>query len=253
VVEIGGERFRCLEVLKHDSWAASGIYASATRKAFCEFNRQQAVACLPMRWLGRLLADREQAFHRRLEDVEGIPASLGPVRVAGRVLPHAVAREFITGHALREGEHVGDHFFSRFRRMLAEVHARGVAHVDLHKRENILVDDAGHPHLIDFQISFACRADPACRRRSSAGSSPCSSVATTTTCSSTNSSIAPTSPASPAPTSSGPGHAWIRAHRMVAVPFRTFRRNLLVRLGIRSASGHAFSEAFPEIAHRRAA
>ncbi|MFM8951864.1 MAG: hypothetical protein ACKOOF_02200 [Planctomycetaceae bacterium] len=30
-----------------------------------------------------------------------------------------------------------------------------MAHVDLHKRENILVDDDGRPHLIDFQISFA--------------------------------------------------------------------------------------------------
>jgi hypothetical protein len=46
---------------------------------------------------------------------------------------------------------------------------------------------------------------------------------------------------------------WIRAHRCVAVPFRTVRRRLLTVLGIRSRSGHAFSEAFPEVAHRRAA
>jgi hypothetical protein len=46
---------------------------------------------------------------------------------------------------------------------------------------------------------------------------------------------------------------WIRAHRCVAIPFRTFRRRLLTTLGIRSKSGHAFSEAFPEVAHRRAA
>jgi len=46
---------------------------------------------------------------------------------------------------------------------------------------------------------------------------------------------------------------WIRAHRCVAVPFRTVRRRLLTALGIRSKTGHAFSEAFPEVAHRRAA
>lgn len=46
---------------------------------------------------------------------------------------------------------------------------------------------------------------------------------------------------------------WIRLHRQCAAPFRTFRRGLLVRLGIRSACGHAFSESFPEIAHRWAA
>ena len=253
VVEIDGERFRCVEVLKHDSWAASGIYASATRKAFCKFNRQQAVACLPMGWLGRLLAAREQSFHRRLHDVDGIPASLGPVRVGGRVLPYAVAREFIAGHALREGEHVRDDFFLRFRQMLAEVHARGVAHVDLHKRENILVDDAGRPHLIDFQISFALprragvvstlfgwllsilqRSDDYHLLKHELKHRPDLAGLT-------GMDIERARP------------WWIRAHRMVAVPFRTFRRNLLVRLGIRSESGHAFSEAFPEIAHRRAA
>jgi hypothetical protein len=46
---------------------------------------------------------------------------------------------------------------------------------------------------------------------------------------------------------------WIRLHRQFAVPFRAFRRGLLVRLGIRAACGHAYSESFPEIAHRRAA
>jgi hypothetical protein len=240
-------------VLKHDSWAASGIYASATRKAFCKFNRQQALACLPMRWLGRLLAVREQAFHRRLDGVEGVPASLGPVRVDGRVLPHAVAREFIAGHALREGERVADDFFPRFRRLLAEVHGRGMAHVDLHKRENILVDDAGRPHLIDFQISFALprrtgvttavfgwlltmlqRSDDYHLLKHLAGHRP-------DLLDGLDQDLKRARP------------WWIRAHRMVAVPFRTFRRGLLVRLGVRSESGHAHSEAFPEIAHRRAA
>jgi hypothetical protein len=37
------------------------------------------------------------------------------------------------------------------------------------------------------------------------------------------------------------------------VPFRTVRRRLLTALSIRSKTGHAFSEAFPEVAHRRAA
>jgi hypothetical protein len=46
---------------------------------------------------------------------------------------------------------------------------------------------------------------------------------------------------------------WIRAHRCVAVPFRSIRRRLLTALRIRSADGQASSEAFPEIAHRRAA
>lgn len=253
VVEIDGEPFHRLEVLKHDSWAASGIYASATRKAFCKFNRQQRVACVPMRWLGRLLAAREQGFHARLHDVEGIPASLGPVREAGRVLPHAVARAFIAGHALHEGEWVADDFFPRFRRLLAEVHARGVAHVDLHKRENVLVDDRGRPHLIDFQISFSLP------RRPGLTTALFGWLLTILQRSDDYHLLKHELKHRPDLAHLRGANLdqarpwWIRAHRMVAVPFRTLRRGLLVRLGIRSASGHAYSEAFPEIAHRRAA
>jgi hypothetical protein len=46
---------------------------------------------------------------------------------------------------------------------------------------------------------------------------------------------------------------WIRAHRCIAVPFRTVRRRLLTAIRVRSTTGHAFSEAFPEVAHRKAA
>jgi len=253
VVEIEGEAFHCHEVLKHDSWAASGIYASATRQAFCKFNREQRVGIVPMRWLGRLLASREQGFHDRLRDVEGIPRSLGPVRSGGSVLPNAVAREFIAGHALVEGERVADDFFPRFRRMLAEIHSRGVAHVDLHKRENILVDDAGRPHLIDFQISFSLP------RRRSVATALFGWLLTVLQRSDDYHLLKHE-------LKSRPDLArqrgvdidrarpwWIRAHRAVAVPFRTCRRQLLVWLGIRSKTGHAYSEAFPEIAHRRAA
>lgn len=254
VVEIDGETFHRREVFKHDSWAASGIYASATRQAFCKFNRRQPVLVVPMGWLGRHLAARERAFHERLAGIDGIPASLGPVREAGRILPHALARAFVDGHALGDGEWVDDGFFPRFRRLLAEVHARNVAHVDLHKRENILVGADGRPHLIDFQISFALprrgrlatllggvlRMLQRCddyhllkhewRHRPDQAGLTADHIDT----------LRPW---------------WIRAHRTIAVPFRTLRRSLLVWLGIRSrtSAGHAWSEAFPEVAHRRTA
>ena len=39
--------------------------------------------------------------------------------------------------------------------MLNAMHERKVAYIDLHKRENILVNERGDPCLIDFQISVA--------------------------------------------------------------------------------------------------
>lgn len=249
VVEIAGETFRLHEILKHDSWAATGIYDSVSRRALCKFNRRQSILGLPMRWLGRRLAARERSFMDRLAGIEGVPVSLGTVSVAGRVLPNAVSREWVAGHALAEGERVDERFFPTFRRLLAAVHARGVAHVDLHKRENILVDDRGRPWLIDFQISFAAprgrlsaflvrgllrllqRCDDYHLLKHELKHRP-------EDCRVRAADLDRLRP------------WWIRAHRSVAVPFRRCRRGLLVALGIRAADGQASSEAFPEIAHR---
>jgi hypothetical protein len=249
VVEIAGESFRLCETLKHDSWAATGIYASATRQALCKFNRIQPILGVPMRWLGHRLAARETGFMDRLAGIEGIPVSLGSVSSGGRVLCNAVSRQWIAGHALAADESVDDRFFPTFRGLLAAVHARGVAHVDLHKRENILVDTQGRPHLIDFQISFALprgrlagltlggllrmlqRCDDYHLLKHELRHRPDG-------CRVAAADLARLRP------------WWIRAHRSVAVPFRHVRRRLLVALGIRAADGQASSEAFPEIAHR---
>src|SRR5262249_11699517 len=48
---------------------------------------------------------------------------------------------------------VSDAFFPRLFEIIAEVHRRGVAYVDLAKDENIVVEEGtGLPHLIDFQV-----------------------------------------------------------------------------------------------------
>jgi hypothetical protein len=250
-IEIEGRSFRRLEVLKHDSWAATAIYRCGGDKAVCKFNRRQPVLGVPTGWLGRLLARRERRFMRRLEGVVGIPRGLGPIREGGRPLPNAVARTFVEGHALAEGERVDDRFFPRLEALLAAVHARGVAHVDLHKRENILVDLAGRPHLIDFQISvgLSCRS-----RWAAAVLAPLHAVLVR--CDEYH-LLKHRLKHRPDQLDAGGAELaearprWIAAHRAIAVPFRKVRRRLLTLLGIRSAGGHAESEHFPEVAHRR--
>src|SRR5581483_11680614 len=109
-------------------------------------NRQQGVAGLPLRWLGRLLARREEAVLRRLADLPNIPLCAGDVTVDGVKLPYAVAHDFIPGHPLGERERVGDNFFPDLLALLAEVHRRDIAYVDLHKRENVIVGADGRPY-----------------------------------------------------------------------------------------------------------
>jgi hypothetical protein len=248
-VDIDGERFNRAEILKHDSWAATAIYASANRRAICKFNRESAALGLPLRWLGRWLAARERRFMERLRGVAGVPAGLGAVYVAGRTLPNAVARTFVAGHALAAHERVDDDFFPRLVDILAEVHRRGVAHVDLHKRENILVDDAGRPHLIDFQIAWAAA-------RGGVAAVCCGPLLGILQRCDDYHLLKHRLRLRPDQVPTGQADldrlrpAWIRLHRLVAVPFRTLRRGLLVRLGIRTAAGHVESESFPEVAHR---
>ena len=248
-IDIDGGRFVREEILKHDSWAATAIYVSPTCRAICKFNRESPVAFVPMRWLGRLLAARERGFMERLRGVDGVPAGLGAISVAGRVVSTAVARTFVEGHALGADERVDDGFFPRLAAIIAEVHGRGIAHVDLHKRENILVDAAGRPQLIDFQISWGLprgRLAAACFRPLLAILQQCDDYHLLKH----RLRLRPDQLPNGQTDLARLRPLWIRLHRLVAVPFRTLRRGLLVWLGIRSASGHAHSEAFPEVAHR---
>jgi hypothetical protein len=138
---------------KHDFFAATGLYDGPSGRAILKIGRVAPLFRLPTRGLGRWLADREFAMYRRVEDLPGVPRCLGRWGETGFV--HA----FVEGHPLQRHEWVDDDFFPRLEHLLDEMHRRGIAYVDLEKRENILVDDDGHPCLIDFQISWWWPAD----------------------------------------------------------------------------------------------
>jgi hypothetical protein len=252
-VEVGGRALRRVEILKHDSWAATALYEGPSGRVVCKFNRRQPVLGLPAAWLGRLLARHEARLLSLLADLPNVPDACGLVKAEGRALPNAVAHVYVPGHPLQSREQVGDAFFPRLRGLLGEVHRRGIAYVDLHKRENILVGDDGEPYLIDFQIGVAptarwLRASEVVRSllrllQRSDEYHLLKHVARNR----------PDQLAALARGLQGRIPWWIRAHRLVAVPFRQLRRRLLVGLGVRRGKGAAASEHFPEDAVRREA
>jgi hypothetical protein len=245
-IEIDGIGYRRLEILKHDSWAATAIYVNGPRRVVCKFNRQQPILGLPARWLGRCLARRETAMLERLADVPNVPASIGPVRAHGQTLDYVSGHDYVPGHPLGLGEKVSAKFFPELRAVIEEMHRRGLAYVDLHKRENILVGKDGRPYLIDFQISLALPA-----------SGPLSWLPCRFLLSFFQKSdlyhLAKherrSGPAEGGATLRRPW--WIQVHRLIAQPFRTVRRRLLVALNIRSGKGRVGSEHFPEDVVRR--
>lgn len=251
-ITIAGQVYHQVEVLKHDSWAATAIYTGDDGRIICKFNRTQSIFGIPMRWLGRRLAAREKRFLTRLADLPNVPAVLGAVTADGKWLPHAAARRYLPGHPLTSGERVSETFFPELRFVLETMHKRGMAYIDLHKRENILVGENGRPYLIDFQISFDAtrpwfRWLPGRRRLLGI---LCGSdlyhlekhvIRHQPNQSDTEATIAKHRP------------WWIRAHRLIARPFRELRRRALVMVGVRTGRGHAMTEHFAEDAIRREA
>lgn len=248
-VTIDGRPVRRIDIFKHDSWAATALYADpAGRGVVCKFNRTQPALGAGMGWLGRRLAARETRILDRLRDLPGVPNPCGPVRIGGRVLSNAAARVFIPGHPLARDERVNDDFFPLLETTLQALHARGIAYVDLHKRENIIVGDDGRPYLIDFQIGFdathprvrwipgvrsvfelLCRSDRYHLGKHAARHRPDLYGIET----------------------SYPRPWWIDLHRTLAVPFRELRRRSLVAAGVRSGKGRVTTEHAPEDAVRR--
>jgi len=248
-VVVAGACFELVDIFKHDSWAATALYALGQRRIVCKFNRRQSIFGLPMVWLGRWLARREGRFLRRLANTGRVPIPCGAVFDGDKRLSTVLARQYILGDPLGEDTPVGDEFFAELSRLLECLHERGMAYVDLHKRENVLVGDDGHPHLIDFQVAYAppVWAGPLGRMllnqlqqmdrfhvrklqwrfRPDQVPGGLESL----------DALRP---------------ALVRWHRRLAPPLRSLRRWLLVQLGVRKAGGRAETEVFPEAAFRPA-
>ena len=106
---------------------------------------------LPAWWLAR----REALALRK---VDGLVATPQLLRWDGRRLD----RSYMAGAAMYQSPPHGDRvYFQRARRLLQQLHRRGLAHNDLAKEANWLVLTDGTPAIIDFQL--ATRGDPRSR------------------------------------------------------------------------------------------
>jgi hypothetical protein len=98
------------------------------------------------RWLGPWLLRREARAYRRLEGVEAVPHLLGQLDAAALILeyrPGVLLSRSLSGKLPPD-------FLAELQRAIAEIHRRGVVHLDLRHRSNILAGDDGRPVVIDF-------------------------------------------------------------------------------------------------------
>jgi predicted Ser/Thr protein kinase len=96
--------------------------------------------------IGRWLTAHEQRVYRRLAGIAAVP------RLLGRIDALAFAVEYRPGRRMsrRLAGTLPPGFVDRLAAAVGELHARGVVHLDLRHRSNVLVDAQGDPVLIDF-------------------------------------------------------------------------------------------------------
>jgi len=151
-----GCSYRLRHILKHDFFAATGLYHAeshrwppeAPAKIVLKLSRQQHFLGLPLTWMGAIFAEHEFAVMQCLTNLRGVP------RVLGRYGKTGVIYQYIEGRSLKELEELPDDFFDQLLELLGRIHARNVVYLDMNKRSNILLGADGRPHLIDFQISL---------------------------------------------------------------------------------------------------
>jgi len=162
-VQLSSGDYGLEKLFKHDFYAATALYRRTRghgpeQVVFKEYHTDPW-GWLPLGWLGRSLLRRETRFLQALNGVQGVPKFL---EYGGN---NGFAREYAAGKNLREhfeggGVVAPPEFFPNLQKILASIHALGMAHNDLAKPENILIATNGAPVVIDFQIATMPRHWP---------------------------------------------------------------------------------------------
>jgi RIO-like serine/threonine protein kinase len=112
-------------------------------------------ACVaPYRWtVGAWNLRRERSALARLRGLDGVPTIEAKVGRWILVLSHIPGRDI---GKIRKAAQTPE-FFDALGRLLDEIHARGVVHLDLRQRRNILVRPGWRPAIIDFGGALCLR------------------------------------------------------------------------------------------------
>jgi len=111
------------------------------------------------RWLrttwGRWSLRRELRAYRALAGLDCVPRPLGRLDALAFVVEYRPGRRM----SRRLAGELPPGFPARLEAAVRDMHARGVVHLDLRHRSNVLVDAHGDPVLIDFASAICLRPD----------------------------------------------------------------------------------------------
>lgn len=107
---------------------------------------------------GRIMAKIEYNTLKRLNGIKGI------VSEVHMLSPYTIAFTYIKGKPLKAYDNgkkpLSVDFFHKMEKLVAEMHSRGVIHLDLRNLGNIIRGEDGNPYIIDFQSSISSKLLP---------------------------------------------------------------------------------------------
>jgi len=100
--------------------------------------------------IGTWLIGREYKFYRKLDGIKGVP------RIYQKLDRYANVFEYVDARPIQRGDHhiTGDRFFEKLKKRIELIHTRGVVHLDLSHKGNILLSRDSEPVIIDFNSGF---------------------------------------------------------------------------------------------------
>ncbi len=126
--------------------AATVLYESP----YGNFVVKKACGVGPWRAFGEAAIRREYGVYSIIDGVAGVPRCLGLIDNRTLVLEH------IEGTTFRRGEVQLDDwegFFVKLLDTLRSIHALGVAHGDLKRKDNLLIGPDERPYIVDFGVA----------------------------------------------------------------------------------------------------
>jgi RIO-like serine/threonine protein kinase len=135
------------EVLKSDLFGrVERVHLNEGQGSVFEVRRDTTCARWWLRPLARHLAAREALALPLLQDLPQVPR----VKKWSRGV---LVRTWKPGSPMQQAQPTQPEYFAAAFRLLVQLHRRGVAHNDLAKEPNWLVDPNGLPALVDFQLA----------------------------------------------------------------------------------------------------
>ena len=140
------------ELMRQGKWANANVYRfkksdqDLVRKGFC-------FRSFLIRWsIGIFLTRREARALRKLSGVSGIPDEVK------QCCAYCLRYRYMDGETLgsvsNQKKKLPRSYFLEAEKLLAEMHSRQIAHLDLRRGDNWIVRTDGKPGIIDFQSAI---------------------------------------------------------------------------------------------------